>query len=180
MADVQNLEIYQSTIRRSFYRQTLFWLWFVLGRPLLASWLPGTLWRKLLLCSFGAKIAQGGRLKPRLHVTAPWNLVIGCHCWLGEDVWIDNLDSVVLGDHVCISQSAYLCTGNHDFRRTAFDLRLAPIMIGSESWIAARATIAPGVHVGARSVIGLGAVLTTNVPPGVIVKGNPAVVVGPR
>lgn len=106
--------------------------------------------------------------------------MIGCHCWLGENVWIDNLDSVVLGDHVCISQSAYLCTGNHDFRSTAFDLRLAPIVIGSESWIAARATIAPGVHVGARSVIGLGAVLTTNVPPGVIVKGNPAVVVGPR
>jgi putative colanic acid biosynthesis acetyltransferase WcaF len=57
---------------------------------------------------------------------------------------LDNLAPNTLGDRVCISQGAYLCTGNHDFRSPGFDLRLGPIAIGSDTWIAARAVLTPG------------------------------------
>ena len=43
------------------------------------------------------------------------NLVVGDDCWLGESCWIDNLDKVVIGNNVCISQGALLLTGNHDY-----------------------------------------------------------------
>jgi putative colanic acid biosynthesis acetyltransferase WcaF len=156
-------------------------LWFCFGAPLLAArWLPGSAWRVWLLRAFGARIGSGCRLKPGLRVKFPWRLQVGHACWLAEDAWIDNLAPVVLGDRVCLSQGTYLCTGNHDFSSPGFDLRLGPISIGSEAWIAARAVLAPGTQVGPGAVVALGAVVSGSVPAGAIVRGNPAVVVGQR
>ena len=156
-------------------------LWFCVGSPLLsARWLPGSPWRVALLRAFGAQIGSGCRLKPGLRVKFPWRLVVGHHCWLAEDAWIDNLAPVTLGDRVCLSQGAYLCTGNHDFRSPGFELLLGPITIGDDAWIAARAVLAPNAQIGPGAVVALGAVVSGSVPPGAIVRGNPAVVVGQR
>ncbi len=156
-------------------------VWFCLGSPLLSCrWLPGSYLRVLLLRSFGASVGSFCRIKPGLHVKYPWRLQVGQACWLGEDAWIDNLALVQLGDRVCISQGAYLCTGNHNFRSPGFDLRLGPIRIDSDAWIAARAVLAPGTVVGAGAVVALGAVVSGAVPEGAIMRGNPAVVVAQR
>jgi len=156
-------------------------LWFVLGSPLLAArWLPGSAWRVLLLRAFGARIGAGCRLKPGVRVKFPWRLQVGNHCWLAEGAWLDNLAPITLADRVCLSQGAYLCTGNHDLRSPSFDLRLGPITVGPDAWIAARAVLAPGTQVGAGAVVALGAVVSGTVPPGAIVRGNPGVVVGER
>ena len=156
-------------------------LWFCIGSPLLAlRWLPGSAWRVLLLRAFGAKVGSGCRIKPGLRVKFPWRLKVGRSCWLAEDAWIDNLALVQIGDRVCLSQGTYLCTGNHDFRSTEFELRLGPITIGSDAWIAARAVLAPGCRIGPGAVVALGAVVSGTVPSGVIVRGNPAAVVGER
>jgi putative colanic acid biosynthesis acetyltransferase WcaF len=156
-------------------------LWFCMGAPLLAArWLPGSTWRVLLLRGFGAQIGGGCRIKPGLRVKFPWRLQVGEACWLAEDAWIDNLAPVRLGDRVCLSQGAYLCTGNHDFRSPGFDLRLGPISVGSDAWIAARAVLAPGTRIGPAAVVALGALVSGSVPAGAIVRGNPAIVVGKR
>jgi putative colanic acid biosynthesis acetyltransferase WcaF len=156
-------------------------LWFCLGSPLLANrWLPGSAWRILLLRIFGAKIGMYCRVKPGFRVKFPWRLSIGNACWLAEDAWIDNLAPVLLGDRVCISQSAYFCTGNHDYRSPLFDLRLAPIRIDDDVWVAAKAVLGPGSTVGCGAVVGLGAVVTGEVRPGAVMRGNPAKVVGTR
>lgn len=129
---------------------------------------------------FGATVGVGGRIKPRVCITYPWNLTIGDHCWLGEELWIDNLAKVLIGDHVCLSQGVYLCTGNHDYRRPTFDLRLGSITIHSEAWIAAKSVLAPGVIIGTGAVVSLAAVVLDDVPQRSIVRGNPAYVVGQR
>jgi putative colanic acid biosynthesis acetyltransferase WcaF len=155
--------------------------WFCFGSPLLAlRWLPGSSWRVSLLRAFGAQIGAGCRIKPGLRVKFPWRLQVGQACWLAEDAWIDNLAMVCLGDRVCLSQGTYLCTGNHDFRSPDFSLRLGPITIGSDAWIAARAVLAPGTRIGPGAVVALGAVVSGSVASGVIVRGNPAIVVGDR
>jgi len=155
-------------------------LWRLLGSPLLASSLPGSRWRKVLLRLFGARLGRGGRFKPRLRVTFPWRLEVGDHCWLGEGLWIDNLAPVRLGHRVCLSQEAYLCTGNHDYRSPGFDLRAEPIHIDDDVWIAARAVLAPGTRVGRGAVVALAAVASGCIQPGVLLAGNPAAVVGRR
>ena len=156
-------------------------LWFCFGSPLLAlRWFPGSAWRLSLLRLFGAQIGYGCRIKPGLRVKFPWRLVVGRACWLAEDAWIDNLAQVTLGDRVCLSQGAYLCTGNHDYRSKEFSLRLGSIFIGADCWIASRAVLAPGCQIGDGAVICLGAVVSGSIPARAILRGNPAVVVGWR
>lgn len=52
----------------------------------------------------------------------------------------------------------------------------APVIIGSDVWIGANATILPGVKIGDFSIVAAGAVVTKDVPSGVLVAGNPAVI----
>lgn len=156
-------------------------VWFCLGSPLLSCrWLPGSAWRVGLLRLFGARIGRSCRLKPGLRIKFPWHLWVGDACWLGEGCWIDNLGAVKIGENVCISQDAYLCTGSHNYRSPDFHLMVSPITIGSNVWIAARAVLAPGTHIGDGAVIGLAAVVKGAVPSNAIMSGNPAEVVGQR
>ena len=49
-----------------------------------------------------------------------------------------------------------------------------PIEIGDGAWLAARVTVLPGARIGAGSIVGAGSVVTGDIPPGVVVGGNPA------
>ncbi len=150
--------------------------WLLFGLPLLrCSILPSSAFRRALLRFFGAEIGEGAVIKPGVRIKYPWNLRAGNHCWLGEDSWFDNLAMVTMGDHVCVSQGAYLCTGNHDWADLAFSLITSPIHIEDGAWVAARASIGPGVVIGQGAVVGFGAVVTSNIPPHEIWGGNPAV-----
>lgn len=53
-------------------------------------------------------------------------------------------------------------------------VRIAPVTIGEECFIGAFATVLKGTTIGARSVIGAGAVVSGNVPPDEVWAGNPA------
>lgn len=57
------------------------------------------------------------------------------------------------------------------------DARSAPVCIEDDCFIGARAIVMKGVTIGARSVVGAGAVVVKDVPPDVVVAGNPARVV---
>ena len=149
--------------------------WFLVGLPLLrSSLLPSSAMRRKLLGWFGAQIGEGAVIRPGVRVKFPWKLKMGNYCWIGEDCWIDNLAQVTLGDHVCISQAAYLCTGSHDWSDPAFGLITRPIQINDGAWIAARVSVGPGTLVGQHAVIGFGSVVSGNVPPFEIHTGNPA------
>jgi putative colanic acid biosynthesis acetyltransferase WcaF len=50
----------------------------------------------------------------------------------------------------------------------------APIVIGAHAFIGARAFIMPGISIGAHGIVGAGSVVTKNVAPHTMVKGNPA------
>jgi maltose O-acetyltransferase len=52
-----------------------------------------------------------------------------------------------------------------------------PVRIGDDVWIGTGAVILKGVTIGARAIVGAGAVVNRDVPPDVIVAGNPARVV---
>ncbi|MGG6269225.1 WcaF family extracellular polysaccharide biosynthesis acetyltransferase [Leptolyngbya sp. AN03gr2] len=156
-------------------------LWFFIGDFLVRSrLLPISSLKVAILRMFGASIGQGVRIKPGVRVKFPWRLSIGNHCWIGENVWIDNLAPIVLEDHICVSQSVYFCTGNHDWTAPTFDLRVAPITVRSGSWLAARSTIAPGIEIGEGAVLSLGSVAVRDLDPWTIYAGNPAVAVKSR
>jgi putative colanic acid biosynthesis acetyltransferase WcaF len=133
--------------------------------------------RVALLRVFGATVGDGVVIRSRVNITFPWRLSIGSHVWIGEEVLILSLAQVTIESNCCISQRAYLCTGSHDFASPAFSLQTNPITIREGSWIAATAFVAPGVTVGPGSMVAAGSVALSDTGPGVIVRGNPAVVI---
>lgn len=144
--------------------------WLLFCGFLFSTWLPGSSWRVTALRLFGARIGIGVVIKPNIKVKFPWRLSIGDHCWIGEAVWIDNLDHVRLGSHVCLSQGTYICTGSHDWSKSTFDLIVKPITIDSHVWVGAMSRIAPGVHVGEGAIVGFGSVVLQAVDPWTINK----------
>ena len=56
-------------------------------------------------------------------------------------------------------------------------LDVCRVEVGDNVWIGGHATINPGVTVGDDAVISSGAVVTADVPEGVVVGGNPATVI---
>jgi acetyltransferase-like isoleucine patch superfamily enzyme len=61
----------------------------------------------------------------------------------------------------------------HDWSHSA----MAPILIKRGAWVGARSIILKGVTVGEGAVVGMGSVVTSDVPPRTIVAGNPARVI---
>jgi putative colanic acid biosynthesis acetyltransferase WcaF len=106
-----------------------------------------------LLRGFGAKVGIGLVCKPRVNIKYPWFLEIGDHVWIGEDVWIDNLCSVRIGNNVCLSQGARLLTGSHDWNRSDFRFFARPITLGDGVWVTAFRILRPGVEVPAGMVV---------------------------
>lgn len=156
-------------------------LWYFCSVALFESgWLPVSGLKIRLLQLFGARVGSGVVIKPNVRIKFPWRLKVGDHCWIGQQVWIDNLDDVEIGDNVCISQLCYLCTGSHDHRLRTFDLIIRPIRVGDGAWLGARSTIFQGVAIGANALVAGGSVVKENVAPAAIVSGNPATVVSRR
>jgi putative colanic acid biosynthesis acetyltransferase WcaF len=123
---------------------------------------------------FGAKIGRGVSIKPQVKITFPWKLTLGNHVWLGEECWLLNLEHITIGDNVCISQRAFLCTGNHNYKSPVFDLIVQPIQIEEGAWIGANALVGPGVKVGSHAVLTAGSVATDDLQPFGIYRGYPA------
>lgn len=148
--------------------------WLLLQALFISSWQPSSNLRIGLLRLYGAKIGRGVVLKPGLRVKFPWRLKVGNHSWLGENVWIDNLDSVVIGDHCCISQGVYLCTGSHDWSKETFDLITRPIKVCEGAWLGAFSRIAPGTVVGEGAALTLGSTGQGILDEWTIYRGVPA------
>ena len=127
-----------------------------------------------LLRLFGAKVGVGLVIKTKVRIKNPWRLAIGDHCWIGESVWIDNLEDVMIGDHVCISQGALLLTGNHDYKKSDFPYRLGKIKIESGAWIGAQTTVCPGVVCRTHAILTVGSVAAKELEAWTIYTGNPA------
>jgi acetyltransferase-like isoleucine patch superfamily enzyme len=103
---------------------------------------------------------------------------IGNHVWIGPHSYFD-ARSLVLEDYVGWGPGAKVLGSSHtgspiDLPIIVTELKIEPVSVGYGADIGTNATLLPGVHVGAHSIVGAGAVVTTDVPDYSIVAGVPA------
>lgn len=146
--------------------------WLLLARlvPPPFSWA----WRRLLLRLFGARIAGRVRVYPSARIWLPRHLAMESGSTIGPCVECYNIARVEIGRGALVSQRAFLCTGDHDHRDPAFQLIASPIVLGSESWIAAEAFVGPGVKVGQGAVLAARGAAAETLPNWTVWAGNPA------
>ena len=169
----RQLSPYTSPWSRAYRLRMLLWeaVW-----PLLCQWTPKPLnpWRLFILRRFGATIHGRPFVHQRARIEHPWNLTLHHKACLGDRAHAYGLGEIVIHPGAIVAQEVYLCTGTHDLSLPTKPLQTAPIIIGSEAFIGARAFLMPGVTIGAGAIVGACSVVTRAVDPAVVVAGNPA------
>jgi serine acetyltransferase len=120
--------------------------------------------------------------KTRLYTRAPAaRIVIGRNVRLNATT-VQAAELVEVGDDCILGDANLMDTDMHPIgadRRhdPSAPIRSAPIVLERNVWVGGQAAVLPGVRIGENSVVGFRAVVTSDVPPNVVVAGNPARVV---
>ncbi|MFN3410425.1 MAG: acyltransferase [Limisphaerales bacterium] len=105
-------------------------------------------------------------------------LVVRAGTYINRHTMLDAHDRIEIGPHCMIGPHCYLTDGDHGMDpavpvgRQAMTVR--PVVIEEGVWLGAGVIVLKGVRIGARAVVGAGAVVTRDVPPGAVVAGVPA------
>lgn len=106
------------------------------------------------------------------------NIHIGKNVFINSGCCFQDQGGIVLGDGCLIGHQVVIATLNHDLDpKKRGGMYPAPVVLGKNVWVGAHATILAGVTIGDDSVIAAGAVVTKNVPAGVVACGVPARVI---
>jgi acetyltransferase-like isoleucine patch superfamily enzyme len=172
-------------------------------RTLLALWRG---WRcRLIAQARGLRFEAGPglRIDGRLWLRGPGRVIFGARVRIGDVVtpWTYDADAVIsVGDYSFLNGTRFGCAReirvgarailadarllDTDFHSLAIDrhrddapVRVAPVILEDNVWVAAGAGILPGTRIGKNSVVGFGAVCIGEYPANVLIAGNPARVV---
>jgi UDP-2-acetamido-3-amino-2,3-dideoxy-glucuronate N-acetyltransferase len=127
-----------------------------------------TVWQFVVILP-GAVIGRGCNISS--HVFIENDVVIGDRCTVksGVQLW----DGIALEDEVFIGPNATFT--NDAFPRSRMAVESYPrTLVKKGASIGANATVLPGLVIGERAMVGAGAVVVEDVPPGAVVAGNPA------
>lgn len=106
------------------------------------------------------------------------NIIIGNNCYIGDGVFFDLANKIIIEDDSVISAEVSLIT-HSDCNRSAvlnkkFPRECNPIIVRNGSWIGAGATILNGITIGQYSVVAAGALILKSTEPNTLYGGIPA------
>ncbi len=127
----------------------------------------------------GKEVGDSFTLIPPFYADHGLNITVGRTVFIGHECAFTGHAPIDIADEVMIAHKVNLVTAGHPVepaKRREY-ITAEPITIDSNVWIGAAATVLPGVHIGAGSVVAAGAVVTRDVPPATLVAGVPATVI---
>lgn len=144
----------------------------------------GMLLRRALMRITFRRIGSDALIWPSVFITHGYNIEAGVCLAVNWGTHIDGRGGITIGNHVLIGPNSFVGSSNHHVRSSPANPRIfmghkpKPVVIGSNVWISANVAICPGAVIGDDCVIGAGAVVRGVVPPGSIVTGPAATVIG--
>jgi maltose O-acetyltransferase len=133
--------------------------------------------RSAILRELLASVGEGVVIKPPLFMDYGYQTTIGEGTFINSGAVILDVGRVTIGADVQIGPHVQLLTPTHplepELRRSGAEAA-EPITIGDNAWLGGGVIVCPGVTIGRDTVIGAGAVVTGDLPPGVLAVGNPA------
>ncbi|WP_418281143.1 sugar O-acetyltransferase [Halorubrum sp. DTA98] len=133
--------------------------------------------RRELLDDLLGSLGDGCEIEPPFRCDYGYNVHLGANVYANVDCVVLDVCRVEIGRDCLIGPGVHVYTATHPvdpaMRREGLESG-RPVTIGENVWIGGRAVINPGVTIGDDAVVGSGAVVTSDVPDGVVVRGNPA------
>jgi acetyltransferase-like isoleucine patch superfamily enzyme len=124
-------------------------------------------------CEVGDETKIGAFVEIQKNATIGRRCKISSHTFICEGVTIE--DHVFIGHNVAfVNDSFPRATTSTGELQTGDDWAVEKTVVKKGASIGSGATILSNVTIGERAIVGAGAVVTRDVPPGVIVVGNPA------
>lgn len=109
-------------------------------------------------------------------VTHPKNIYVGINSNAGTrpGCYIQGNGGIWIGNYVHFASNIGVISGNHGmYNHMTHDEK--EVQIDDYCWIGMNVVIMPGVHLGSRTVVGAGSVVTKSFPDGYcVIGGNPA------
>ena len=133
--------------------------------------------RRALLERLLGSIGAETEIRAPFHVDYGTHITIGARCFANYGLMALDVAAITIGDDVQIGPNVQLLTPTHPLepgpRRDKWE-GAEPITIGDTVWLGGGVIVCPGVTIGADTVVGAGAVVTRDLPAGVLAVGNPA------
>lgn len=133
--------------------------------------------RQEMLKEMFAEVGENCYIEPPFHANFG-----GAHVHFGKNVYANfNLTCVddthiYVGDYTMFGPNVTIATAGHpllpSLREKGYQYNM-PVHIGKNCWIGAGAIILPGITVGDNVVIGVGSIVTKDLPSNVLAVGNP-------
>jgi maltose O-acetyltransferase len=136
--------------------------------------------RRRLLTELLADFGEGAVIRPPLTMDYGYQTSIGPRTYINANAVILDVARVRIGADVQIGPNVQLLTPTHPIAAEPRRQKLEaaePITIEDNVWLGGGVIVLPGVTIGRDTVVGAGAVVTKDLPPGVVAVGNPARVV---
>jgi maltose O-acetyltransferase len=135
--------------------------------------------RDRLLGELLGGVGPGVIVKPPFRCDYGTPITIAARTFVNYECIMLDVAPIAIGAACQIATRVQLLTATHPIdpaaRRAAWEYA-EPITIGDNVWLGGGVTVCPGVTIGDDTVVGAGAVVTRDLPAGVVAFGAPAVV----
>lgn len=115
----------------------------------------------------------------RVVIRTPERVTVGHNCRFNEGLTVLGTGDLQIGSHVHLAGQVILATSGLNYREPGRPHFSQKITIGDHAWLGAGSMVRPGVTIGEGCIIGMGSVVTRDIPPYSVAVGSPAKVIAP-
>jgi maltose O-acetyltransferase len=133
--------------------------------------------RDALLVELLGHVGDGVAIRPPFHLEYGTRVSVGAGTFINFGCVMLDVVEITIGAACQVATCVQFLTATHPIdpepRRLGWEYA-EPIAVGDNVWLGGGAILCPGVTIGDDTVVGAGAVVTRDLPAGIVAVGSPA------